>query len=367
VRAVYSLLGTRNECESAARDITVEQTIEFPVDLVKDRFILDHVVARVESLVQVGDTTFEATVAYAADVAGDELTQWLNVLFGNISLKPGIRLERIVLPDSLPAFAKGPRFGIPGLRKLLNAPTRPLVCSALKPLGLPAPRLAELAERLALGGVDMIKDDHGLADQPLSRFKERVQRCAAVVQEVNVRTSGRCLYLPNLTSPAGELLDRAHTAAEAGAGGFLFAPGLAGFDSMRVLSQEASLGRPLFAHPAFLGAFVTSPTSGIAHRAIFGQLMRLAGADATIFPNFGGRFSFSPDDCRNAADGARAPMGPLLPIFPVPAGGMSLARISEIIRFYGNDVILLIGGDLHRHPDGIVAACRGPFRAGTAQ
>jgi ribulose-bisphosphate carboxylase large chain len=34
--------------------------------------------------------------------------------------------------------------------------------------------------------------------------------------------------------------------------------------------------------------------------------------------------------------------------FPSPGGGMTLDRVQEIVEFYGNDVALLIGGDLHR-------------------
>ncbi len=50
-----------------------------------------------------------------------------------------------------------------------------LTCSALKPQGLPAAALADLAARFALGGIDYIKDDHGLADQAYSPFAERVE------------------------------------------------------------------------------------------------------------------------------------------------------------------------------------------------
>jgi ribulose-bisphosphate carboxylase large chain len=45
-------------------------------------------------------------------------------------------------------------------------------------------------------------------------------------------------------------------------------------------------------------------------------------------------------------------MGALQPIFPAPGGGMSLDRIPEMGALYGDDVIYLIGGNLHRQgPD----------------
>ena len=47
----------------------------------------------------------------------------------------------------------------------------------------------------------------------------------------------------------------------------------------------------------------------------------------------------------------------LAPIFPVPAGGMRLDRVKEIVAFYGRDVVLLIGGDLHRHGPDLARSC----------
>jgi len=46
-------------------------------------------------------------------------------------------------------------------------------------------------------------------------------------------------------------------------------------------------------------------------------------------------------------------------ICPVPAGGMSLARVPELIRFYGRDCALLIGGDLHAQGQDLTSSCRG--------
>ncbi len=353
----YRLTGTRTEAEDKAQALSVEQTIEFPADLVWVEEISQHIVARVSRVTEVGRELFDAELVFSADIAGTELTQLLNVLFGNASLLPGVRVQRFEPGPRLVARYRGPRFGVAGLRQLAGAPDRPLLCTALKPMGLTCAELAELAGRFALGGADFIKDDHGLADQSFSPFLERVQRCAEAVERANRKTGGRCLYLPNVTAPAGELLERARTARNAGAGGFLVAPGLVGFDAMRLLADDDELGLPILNHPALQGSFVVRPDQGISHFVLFGQIARLAGADATIFPNYGGRFSFSKEECSDAAAGCRAPMGHLAPILPVPAGGMKRSRIAEMVEFYGRDVMLLIGGDLHRHPDGLVAAC----------
>ncbi len=45
------------------------------------------------------------------------------------------------------------------LREIHHASTRPLIATALKPLGLDAKSLGKMAYDLALGGMDLIKDD----------------------------------------------------------------------------------------------------------------------------------------------------------------------------------------------------------------
>jgi ribulose-bisphosphate carboxylase large chain len=356
----YRLTGDEIEARAKAADLCLEQTVECPADILPRGFIPDQVVGRLESLQKSsapGAPACEALVSFLNDAAGGELTQLCNVLFGNISLKKGFRLSRLEDGGTLWEKFRGPRFGREGLRTLLGEPHRPLLSTALKPLGLPAEELARLAGRFAAGGIDVIKDDHGLANQPFASFAERAERCAEAVREAASPTGRTILYAPNVTAPAGEVHQRARLAKQAGAGALLICPGLTGLDAMRALADDDSLGLPILAHPAFLGSFVTSPDNGISHYALFGQLMRLAGADASIFPHSGGRFGFSLDECREIADGCREPLGNLKSIFPTPGGGMSLQRLPELLEFYGNEVMFLVGGDLVRNGPDIERNC----------
>jgi ribulose-bisphosphate carboxylase large chain len=358
--AVYELTGSAEEAAARAEDICLEQTVEFPRYLISREEIHEQIVGRVASIEPHHSVSncFVATIEFPVEVAGDELPQLLNVLFGNISLKPGIRLARFDLPESLSSAYRGPRFGCDGLRKLVNVQDGPLLSTAIKPMGLPVAQLAQFAYDFALGGIDLIKDDHGLADQSFVRFEDRVSRISAAVQRANDQTGRRCLYLPNITGPHEEILRRARFARGVGAGGYLIAPGLAGWDAMRSVADDDECGLPIMSHPAFSGAFTTSSSAGIAHAALYGQINRLAGADAAIFPNYGGRFSFSQAECQDIVDGCARPMGQISAIFPTPAGGMTIERVVELCEFYGNNVILLIGGDLHRHGSDLVQSCR---------
>jgi hypothetical protein len=94
--------------------------------------------------------------------------------------------------------------------------------------------------------------------------------------------------------------------------------------------------------------------SRIAPPLLLGKLYRLFGVDATVFPNHGGRFGYTPATCLALAEEARQPWAGLAACVPVSTGGMTTARVPEMLDFYGPDVMLLIGGNLlsGRSPDG---------------
>ena len=344
-RVTYRLQGDLASARALAEAVCREQTVEFPLEAIPQGAILDRVVGRMESLRPADDGGYLACISYAEEIAAGEFTQLLNVLFGNISIMPGIRVEAVKFTPALLSMVRGPRFGTDGLRARLRISRRPPVFTALKPMGLSARELADLAEAFVESGVDIIKDDHGLTDQVFAPFDERVRRCAEAVAEANIRTGRRAMYVPNITGPAEQMLERALRAKQWGAGGVMVAPGLTSLDAMRALAENDEIALPVFSHPAFIGSYSVNP-QGISFPVLFGTLMRMAGADAVIFPNYGGRFSLSREQCLGIAEAGRRPLGNLKAVFPSPAGGMQLENIGEIVSSYGPDVLVLIGGGL---------------------
>ena len=353
----YILSGEKTDALAAAEDICIEQTVEFPPELIKDRFIREHIFGRVESFTEIEEMQFRAEISFAVETSASELTQLMNVMFGNISLKPGIRISDVILPPQFASQFKGPRFGIGGIRNILNANNRPLISSAIKPMGISTSEFAGLAYKFASGGMDIIKDDHGLSNQKFSLYKERIKACCDAVNEAIVNTGGKTLYFPNITAPFNEILERAFYAKECGAGGVLIAPALTGFDAMKYLAEDQNFGLPVMSHPAFIGSYL-SGASGFTHGALLGKIMRLAGADIVVYPNFGGRFSFSQEECREITDCCKCEFSGFKSIFPCPGGGMNFSNIPEMKSFYGDDVIYLMGGGLFKRSDDITANCR---------
>lgn len=355
-------LGAADEKEARARalDLAAEQTVEIPRDIVPAGYVEDEILGRLEGLTAGTDSRagYLAEVSYSDDDVGGDFPQLLNVVFGNSSIKTATRVETMTLSDAIIELCPGPKFGTPGLRERTAVPTAPILMSAIKPVGLSTRELAALAHQFALGGMNLIKDDHGLANQHTSPYEDRLKACVDAVNDANARTGLASTYVPNITGPAVEIFDRAWTAKELGAGAIMLAPSLAGFDVARTLSADPDFDLPLVSHPTFGGTNVITATTGFSYAFFFGLLQRLMGIDAVVYPNFGGRFGFSREECQSIKAGCTSEFGGLKPILPAPGGGMTLERIPEMQATYGNDVIYLIGGALLRERADLPGACR---------
>lgn len=358
-RGVYHIQGDDQTARARAEDICIEETIEYPPELVPPGDLRDHVFGQIESLDPLEDGSWRAVISYADEISGYELPQLMNVLFGNVSMKPGIRLMGLDLSDGILTRFRGPRFGVAGVREKLGVFERPLLATATKPMGLSAAQLAAMAHELALGGIDIIKDDHGLADQVFAPFKERVLRTLDAVNEANAKTGGRTIYIPNVSGPFETMLERIHFAREAGVGGLMLIPGHCGLDFMRYVADNEEIALPIMCHPSFSGSYVLSWEFGVSHRVLHGEILRLAGADWSIFPNYIGRFgSYSREACLGIANGCTMPMGALKPISPAPGGGITPEAFADMRTVYGPDVTYLMSSNLHR---------AGPDLAGTVK
>lgn len=335
--AVYHVRSDAASIEQRSRAIAVEQSVEMPVTAIDDDFVLTEIVGRVDSIDERERGVFAVRVALAAESVGHDAGQLINVLFGNTSLQDDVILYDVELPSALLEFFGGPRHGLSELRRRVGAGQRALTCSALKPQGLSAAKLAQLAGRFAEGGIDYIKDDHGLADQAFSPFAKRVEAISAALHRA--ARDGRTRYAPNLSGDLESMRLQIAQAANAGTDTVLIAPMIAGLANFHKLVRE-NPGVAFVAHPSMGGATRIAPT------LLLGKLFRWLGADAVVFPHYGGRFGYSLDKCRQIARTALEEFDGIRPSVPVPAGGMTRERVAEMLDFYGANVMLLIGGAL---------------------
>jgi S-methyl-5-thioribulose 1-phosphate isomerase len=346
LRVTYLVRTPAGEIERRAETLMLEQTAELPRAAVMHAGVAERVLGQVESVEPSGRGFYRVLISQPLTTAASDPAQLLNVLFGNSSLQPDVVLADVDLPDQAFDWLPGPRAGIAGLRALSGVDRRPLLATALKPMGLTPGQLAELCLTFARAGIDLVKDDHGLADHPFCPFEARVEACLGAVEKAAGETGRRALYVPNLIGTPERILRQLAFAREAGAPAVLLSPMVVGLPLLHQLASAAQ-GLPIVAHPSFGGVLRASET------ALFGKLFRWYGADAVIFPHVGGRFSYDAETCRDLAAALRAPHPRARPAFPVPAGGIRVERVTELLAFYGRDCMLLIGGSLYEVGDAL--------------
>jgi len=328
---------------SRADEVAAEQTVEVPRSAICDAFVANEILGVVEQVVEAPEGGFLATIAYPVETTAADPAQLLNVVFGNSSLHADIQCVDIELPASLLTSMGGPQFGISGIRKAVGVYDRPLTCTAIKPMGLSPEALADLLGVFARAGIDVIKDDHGLADHKFCPFEQRVSACLAAIERVADETGHHATYVPNLIGTPKTIFHQLGVAQDRGVRAVMVSPMLVGLPTFWELCHERA-SVPVLAHPAFGGAQRMAPAT------LFGKIFRLCGADAVIFVSFASRFSPSEQSCRDLARGLVAPWSGLEPSMPVPAGGIRLDNVASVLDFYGRDTMLLIGGNLQIDP-----------------
>ena len=343
LRVTYRLGASSSAAEARAEQIAREQTVEVPREALRDARLALQIVGRVEAVAADAEGGARVTIAYPVETTALDPAQLLNVVFGMTSLQPDAECVAIEPPASLCRALAGPRFGIEGLRKAAGVEGRALTCTAVKPMGLAPDALAARMRIFARAGLDVVKDDQGLADHAFCPFEARVRACLAAVEEIAGETGQRTLYAPNLIGAPDALFQQLRVAEDLGARAVMASPLLVGLPAFAELCRRASV--PVLAHPSFGGVLRFAP------EALFGTLYRLYGADAVIFVGYAGRFGTSRASCRALADNLRKPLHGLRPALPVPGGGIALDEIPEIVSFYGQDAMLLIGGSLLVAPD----------------
>ncbi|MBV8423867.1 MAG: ribulose 1,5-bisphosphate carboxylase, partial [Candidatus Eremiobacteraeota bacterium] len=214
ISATYLVTSTKDEIGRRAEALALEQSVEMPLGAITDRRILSTIVARVASVEPADERRFRVVLHLAAATTGGDPTQLVNMLFGNCSLQDDVELAHVELPETLLERFSGPHHGIEGIRELTSASGRAMTCTALKPQGSSVEKLAALCETFARAGIDVIKDDHGIADQQYAPFAHRVAACQAVVARIEGETGKRALYAPSLVGSPRSIFEQAERARE---------------------------------------------------------------------------------------------------------------------------------------------------------
>ena len=290
---------------------------------------------------------------------GDEIPMLLTTLVGNDpSTSLTVRLVDIDLPARWTSAFPGPRLGVAGWRRITGVPGRPLLLNMIKPCTGFTPEVgAGLAEQVARGGVDLIKDDELLADPSFSPVAARARAYARRLDAVAGETGHRARYIANVTTRPLRLVETARAALEAGADAVMVNGLATGLDGVRTLA-EAGLGAPILVHTTTSEVLTGGTGSGIGQAVLFGKLLRMAGADAVFTSTPHGHRPLPAGVFGTTVDWLLERRGGLRPAMPMLAGGVTADHIAPLIARAGTDVMLGIGGAIQGHPDGATAGAR---------
>ena len=143
-----------------------------------------------------GERKYVMQVAFPIINYTPQIPMMLASVMGNISMFGKLKLVDLRLPKKFVAGFLGPKFGIEGMRKLLNTPKRPQINIMIKPCaGWTAQWGADVFREIALGGVDIVKDDELIADAEYNRIEERIPLfMEAERQALNLETGTEKLF-----------------------------------------------------------------------------------------------------------------------------------------------------------------------------
>lgn len=303
-------------------------------------------------------------IAYPWQNFGAQMSMMLSTVIGNISSSGKVKLVDLEFPKSFLEHFPGPKFGIPGVRKLLGIWDRPLLNNMIKPcIGLTAEKTAELAYEAAVGGVDVIKDDELVCDPPFCRLEDRVKAVMQAIRRADNVKGEKTLYAFNITAPALQMRENAYRAIEAGANALMINYAACGLDTARMITEDSNINVPILAHSDYTGAQYASDWSGISASLIGGKLPRLAGLDMIIGLTPYGKFPMLMDTFVNMGMQMQMPLRHIKPAFPMPGGGTTQGHIEDVVKKFGNDVMIAAGGAIHGHPMGPAAGAKA-FRQG---
>ncbi|MFC4711639.1 2,3-diketo-5-methylthiopentyl-1-phosphate enolase [Planococcus dechangensis] len=365
VIATYQLFGKAGSFEKKAEAIALGLTVGSWTDLPlleqqqlqqhKGRVVSVEEFSHITHPVRPGVIQAHLKIHYPAANFSADLPAILTTVFGKLSLDGEIKLIDLEFEDSLLRQFPGPRFGIDGIRELLGVSERPLAMSIFKGvIGRDLDYLSAQLRQQALGGVDLVKDDEILFDNPLTPFDQRIAAARHVLDEVYAETGHRTLYAVNLSGRTSSLRDKARRARELGADALLFNVHAYGFDVLQELAEDTEVALPLMAHPAFSGAYTSSDFYGVSTALALGKLTRLAGADFSLFPSPYGSVALEKETALQLGRELVSD-GPLKRSFPVPSAGIHPALVPLLLEDYGIDSIINAGGGVHGHPDGAAA------------
>jgi ribulose-bisphosphate carboxylase large chain len=257
-----------------------------------------------------------------------------------------LRLNDIHIPEKLLKSFKGPKYGIAGIRKILKVKNRPFIGTIIKPkLGLKTSDHAKVAYDAWVGGCDVVKDDENLSSQSFNCFENRLKKTFAAKKKAERQTGEKKVYMINITAESEEMLRRAKMVEDIGNEYAMVDIITVGWSALQTLRNK-NFNLVLHAHRAQHAAFTKNPKHGISMKVI-SRLARTVGLDQLHVGTGMGKMYETKQEVLENCKALKEKMGRFKQVMPVASGGLQPLNIPGLVKIFGNDVVIQMGGGIH--------------------
>lgn len=296
-------------------------------------------------------------VSFPVHNFGPSIPNLLSAVAGNLyELRElsGLRLEDLELPEAFSARYRGPKFGVEGTRRLAGVHGRPILGTIVKPsIGLSPEELGALVEKLALAGIDFIKDDELNANPPFAPLEAKVKAVMAAVERAADVTGRKLMYAFNITGDIDELRRNHDTVVRAGGTCVMVSIMSIGLAGLAYLNEHSEV--PIHGHRNQWGMLTRSPALGMSFVA-YQKLCRLAGADHLHVGGLNSKFYESNASVIRSIAACARPLFGGYATMPVVSSMQWAGSAPVTCEALGSvDLIHLAGGGMLAHPDGPAA------------
>jgi len=138
----------------------------------------------------------------------------------------------------------------------------------------------------------------------------------------------------------------------------------AGFSGVQFIRHQ-NFKMLIHAHRAMHAAITRNKKHGISMLAL-SKMARMAGCDQLHIGAIFGKMEGEKQEVLQMHKAINEKWANLKPVFSVASGGLSPLQVPDVMRAFGNDVIIQAGGGVHGHPQGTVAGAKAMCQAAQA-
>jgi ribulose-bisphosphate carboxylase large chain len=275
-----------------------------------------------------------------------------------------LRLHDVLWPKKIVTSFKGPQFGADGVRKLLEVKNRPMTVTVPIPkLGMKVEDYTKVIYLGWLGGIDLVREDSNLSSFDLKTFQERVSLSLKVRNKLEKHIGEKRGYIPNVTAETREMLRRTKYVYDRGGEFVMVDVSIVGWSALQTLREICEdLKIAIYAHHLLNPVLTKNPRNGIS-MLVAADVARIMGIDQLYLGSMikgdktpehevimeeemMRKFVAVGDSRLNDS------MFGLKSVLPVVGGCTHPSYVPDIVKLFGNDVLIEFGENVYKHPDG---------------